>query len=262
MFLLTFLMAATESLALSSIPKSRLWVSKACPYAQRAWITSIEKAIDIDVTFVDLANKPKEFCDIYSHISPDILASAKVPIFEDVDGFKLIESAIIVQYLDEKFPDSGTTLIPQSAAAKATCRLFIENFEKTISPLSFAFLKASGDSEAIEKLQQSIPMALKIMNKYLECNAKSGGPFLLGDTFSFAEVLTAPFVQRLLPVAISFCNINITEECQKAACSRLLQWMEAVLARESVNQTKVEDEMLIDSYRKMKDRIQQSAVPK
>jgi hypothetical protein len=168
--LFSFLMAAAESLAVSTTPVSKLWVSKSCPYAQRAWITSIEKKIDVDLQFVDLANKPKEFCDVYASISPDTLASAKVPIFEDADGFKLIESAVIVQYLDDKFPNSGNSLIPQLASEKALCRLFIDCFEKTMSPLSISMLKASGDSVAIEKLQQTIPVALKTMNRYLECN--------------------------------------------------------------------------------------------
>lgn len=257
MIALAFLMAATESIALAPTTVSRLWLSKSCPYAQRAWITSIEKKIDVDLQFVDLANKPKEFCDIYSQISPDASASAKVPIFEDADGFKLIESAVIVQYLDDKFPTSGNLLIPQLASEKAICRLFIDCFEKTMSPLSISMLKASGDSVAIEKLQQTIPVALKTMNKYLECNGHESGPFILGDRFSFAEVMVAPFIQRLLPVASSFCSINMMEECDKAGCSQLKQWMEAVLARESVSSSKIADEKLIESYTKMKERFQQ-----
>jgi glutathione S-transferase len=262
MLLLTpLLMVAGESVAESVTPISRLWISKNSPYAGRTWIASIEKKIDVDLQFVDLYNKSKEFCDLYSQISPDISAPAKIPIFEDADGFKLIESAVIVQYLDEKFPNSGSSLIPQLASEKAVCRLFIDLYEKTMSPLNLAMVKASGDSLEIEKIKQTLPLALKTMNRYLEINQKSG-PFILSDRFSFAEVMVAPFIQRLLPLAASFCSINLIEECEKAGCSHLIKWIEAVLARESVSQTKVEDEKLIEAYTKLKGWLMKSAIAK
>jgi glutathione S-transferase len=252
--LLLFLFVATEVVT-SSTPVSRLWISKACPYAQRSWIASIEKNVDVELKFEDLQNKSKEFCDLYSQISPDPLASAKVPIFEDGDGFKLIESSIIAQYLDEKFPTQGNNLIPQLASEKATCRLFVDCFEKTISPLNVGMLIASGNSTAMEKLSKNLPTLLQTLNRYLEFNADESGPFILGDRFSIAEVLTAPFIQRIYPVGKSFCSIDLLEECEKAGCDRLRQWMEATLARESVKSTKVADENLINTYMKMKERM-------
>jgi glutathione S-transferase len=68
-----------------------------CPYVQRAVITSIEKNIPHDRTYIDLANKPEWFLTI----SP----LGKVPLLK-VAGEILFESAVICEYLDEISPGS------------------------------------------------------------------------------------------------------------------------------------------------------------
>ena len=51
-----------------------------CPFAQRAWITLLEKKLNFNQKIVDLKNKPKHFVDLYASIHPDPTAPAKVPI--------------------------------------------------------------------------------------------------------------------------------------------------------------------------------------
>jgi len=51
-----------------------------CPFAQRAWITLIEKKLNFEQKIVDLQNKPKHFKELYASIHPDPTAPAKVPI--------------------------------------------------------------------------------------------------------------------------------------------------------------------------------------
>jgi glutathione S-transferase len=237
---------------------TKLWLTKSCPYAHRVRILCIERSIDVELQYVDLANKPKELCDIYSQITSNSTAAAKVPIFEDSDGFKLIDSAIIVQYLNEKYPNLGSNIVPQLASERAVCRLFVNCYEKTMSPLIVAVLKASDDSLEMEKLRQTLPATLQTVNRFLECNAQKSGPFVLGNCFSYAEVMTAPFIQRLVKIAASFCSIDLMEECEKAGCVDLMKWIEAVVARESVESTKLDDEQLFKNCNRMKDMIRQN----
>jgi glutathione S-transferase len=259
MLLFTLFLSASAAFAETSTPVSKLWLTKACPYAQRVRISCIEKSIEINLQFVDLLNKPKDFCDIYSEIASDTTATARVPIFEDSDGFRLIDSTIIVQYLDEKFPNSGSNIVPEVASERAVCRMFIDCFEKNIwPPLNIKMLKASDDSLKMEKLKQTLPAALQNVNRYLECNAQKSGPFVLGNRFSFAEVMTAPLIQRLVKVSTAYCSIDIMEECKKAGCIHLIKWIEAVLARESVESTKLDDELFIANFDRMKEMLRQN----
>lgn len=49
-------------------------------------------------------------------------APAKVPIIIDTNGFKLVESNITVQYLDEKYGQDGARLLPSDPAERAKAR--------------------------------------------------------------------------------------------------------------------------------------------
>ena len=70
---------------------------------------------------MDLNNKSQEFQDLYASINPDPAASAKVPILIDGDA-KLIESAIVVEYLVDKYRGQGEELLPTDPAAAAKVR--------------------------------------------------------------------------------------------------------------------------------------------
>ena len=89
--LMIHMMAAWALLSSSSsatLTPVRLWISKSCPYAHRAWLCCKEKelekldGVDFELREVDLQNKPQDFVDTYRSISPTASASAKVPILE------------------------------------------------------------------------------------------------------------------------------------------------------------------------------------
>lgn len=69
------------------------------------------------LVFVRLSNHClliKSFSALYASIHPDPEAPAKVPILEDTDGTKLIESLTVARYLDAKYPERP--LMPKSPA--------------------------------------------------------------------------------------------------------------------------------------------------
>jgi glutathione S-transferase len=238
--------------------KATLWISKTCPYAARAWIAAIERSVDLNIQIVDLQNKPQTFCDLYASIAPDPLVAAKVPIYED-GALKLIESAVIAQYIDEEYHVEGAALSRVSAADRAFCRLFVDTFEKTISPMSVRMLLASESADEREKIKtKDFPAAIKIMEIFLSKYQQDSGPYLLGETFSIAEILTAPFIQRLIPIAAEFCNIDVFNECERANCTVFKTWIMGVLERQSVKATAVGKEELIESYKNLKKRMQLS----
>jgi glutathione S-transferase len=233
-------------------PQLRLWISKSCPYAARVWVTVLEKGIACDLKIIDLQNKPEEFNALYASLNVDPTASSKVPILEDPDGTKLIESAVIAQYIEDKFPLAGTYCMPSSAKDKAIVRLFIETFG-VLQSMPYKCIATTPATR--DELLESLRKAMKIVDKFLLQYGDKHGPFMFGTDFTFAEIMTGPFIQRLLPIASHFCNVDVLAECKTAGCARLLVWIEATLARKSMVTAKVPDDVLVASYEAAKARL-------
>jgi glutathione S-transferase len=237
-----------------SVSSVKLWVSKSCPYAQRAWICANEKQVDAEVTVVDLMNKPSDFLELYSSISADVTTSAKVPIL--VDGnFRLIESSIIASYLEDAYPESGASLAPQSASDKAIVRFFIDTYEKSLGSMTMKVLSNPEIGSFPTSLKSDLEKNIRIVNTFLEKYGKPDGPFLLGSQFSLAEVNTAPFVTRLSVLLQAFCNTNLATECINLGCGRLNLWIDAVSSRISVTSTLPATDELVAAYTSMRERF-------
>jgi glutathione S-transferase len=95
-----------------------LWLCAGVP--ARATRPQTHKA-NTERKFFLLALQSKEFQELYASINPDPSAPAKVPILVDGD-VKIIESAIVCEYLASKYADQGEQLMPSDpvAAAKAS----------------------------------------------------------------------------------------------------------------------------------------------
>jgi glutaredoxin len=108
----------------------RVYFTDGCPYAHRtrALLTLLEKPFEPVV--VDLANKTPEFLAL----SP----TAAVPLIDD-DGFVLFESAVINEYLAEKYAWSDA--LSSDLKERAHERLAMNRFDNFVVPLFFAALK-------------------------------------------------------------------------------------------------------------------------
>ena len=89
------------------------------PFAWRAWLALEYKSLPYDLksmSFFDGDLKTPE----YLRINP----RGKVPSIVD-DGFSLYESAAILEYLDEQYPDNGSPLFPGSSRNRAHIRRLV-----------------------------------------------------------------------------------------------------------------------------------------
>jgi glutathione S-transferase len=208
---------------------------------------------------VNLKEKPEEFVKLYSSISPIESASAKVPIWEGESN--LIESSIIAEYIAERHPAVG--LVPSNADEKAIMRLCVDTYEKTLGSLLIKCLKVSmidgedGEfSSAKTSLEKEIGDSLIALNIFLtRFGTSNGGAFLFGDRFSLAEVLVAPFLQRLFPVAKHFAQIDVLEMASSMNLDRFQAWVSAILERPSVLVADVDEGALIESMGAMRERF-------
>jgi glutathione S-transferase len=179
-----------------------------CPFVQRSVITLLEKGVDYDITYIDLANKPEWFLEI----SP----LGKVPVLK-VGKDVLFESAVINEYLDEINPPS---LHPADPLEKAKNRAWIEVGANQLMH-SFRMMVAETRVD-YETYRQAMIDGFRSVEKQVQ------GPLFNGETFSLVDAAWAPLFSRLLIVE------KIFGEDYFPGYPKIRAWAEQLVARDSV----------------------------
>ncbi len=99
-----------------------------CPYCARVRIVLAEKRVAYDAVEIDLGDRPGW---IYEKNS-----AGKVPVLEE-DTLVLPESAVIMEYLEERYPEPA--LLPVDPAARALERWRIARFDDELGGEYYAF---------------------------------------------------------------------------------------------------------------------------
>jgi glutathione S-transferase len=105
----------------------KLYDAARCPFCARVRLVLDEKAQPYETVEIDLDNRPEW---LYG-LNP----SGKVPVLDD--GFVLPESAVIMEYLEERFPEPA--LLPADAAARARSRVSVFRFDQLLGDDYYAF---------------------------------------------------------------------------------------------------------------------------
>lgn len=159
----------------------QLHYSIASTYSQKAILAFYEKGIDftpVQVNLFDEASRAE-----YKKLYP----LGKVPLLTGDDIF-IPESTIIIEYLENEFPDSGTRLIPtdktEARRVRFKDRVTDLYLNETVSALFFDSLKPveKRNPEAVTKARQTIDVMYGFMEKSL-----GETPFAQGKTFSMAD---------------------------------------------------------------------------
>ena len=179
-----------------------------CPFVQRSVITLIEKDVEFDVTYIDLANKPQWFLDI----SP----LGKVPTLRLGDRV-LFESAVINEYLDEVNPPS---FHPADPLEKAHNRSWIEVGSNQIMN-AFRMMIAQTEPD-YETHRKATIAGFKQVEDLVQ------GPFFNGPEFSLVDAAWAPLFARLALLE------RALDEDYLPGYPNLRGWADRLVKRESV----------------------------
>jgi glutathione S-transferase len=152
---------------------------------------------------VDLKNKPQDLLDLNPY--------AKVPVLIDGDAV-IYESAIINEYLDERFPE--LPLLPKEALQRAKARIWVDFLNSRIHPAASDITHDREPDRARQRLQQHLDT--------LESEL-IGKQFIVGE-YSLADVSFIPFYARRQRYGITIDD-NFP---------RLNRWGEELLARPAV----------------------------
>ena len=178
-----------------------LYDAPRCPYCARARIVLAEKQVEYETVEIDLSDRPGWLYDK----NP----SGKVPVLEE-DGWVLPESAVIAEYLNERYPEPA--LLPLDPAERALARLLIFRFDDFSDPY-YAFRR--GEDGAAESFAAELSHLDQLLGHM---------PFLTGRTYGLADIDYLPWVIRsreLLGVPLD-------------AYPSLSEWLERLSARAAV----------------------------
>lgn len=98
------------------------------PYAWRVALSLEHKRLPYETTMHSFDSGELKTPE-YLAINP----RGKVPAIVD-DGFAIWESAAIVEYLDQAYPDSGAPLFPRDAREAATVRRLVREADQYVQP--------------------------------------------------------------------------------------------------------------------------------
>jgi glutathione S-transferase len=150
-----------------------LYDADRCPYCARTRIALAEKGIEYETVEVDLDDRPSW---IYEK-NP----LGRVPVLED-DTFVLPESAVINEYLDERYPEPA--LWPADAAERALGRLLVFRFDQLSKPY-YAVRRDEGGA------RERLDAELAKLNAILDAQ-----PYLSGRDFGLADIAYIPWIVR------------------------------------------------------------------
>lgn len=178
-----------------------LYDADRCPYCARVRIVLAEKGVEYETVVVDLDDRPAW---IYEK-NP----LGRVPVLEE-DTFVLAESAVIDEYLEERYPEPA--LLPADAAARALARMRIFRFDELSRPY---YALRRGEDGARERLDAQLAQLDAVL---------SAQRFLTGFEFGLADVAYVPWILR----ARDRLDVDVTR------FAALADWLEQLSQRPSI----------------------------
>ena len=125
---------------------------------------------------VDLKNKPSDLVQQNPY--------GKVPVLVDGEGV-IYESAIINEYLQEKFPEPR--LMPRDLLERSKVRIWVDFFNSRVHPSASDLQKNRDPEKAPARMKQHLETLEKEM---------TGRKFIVGEHLTLADITYIPFYTR------------------------------------------------------------------
>ena len=151
-----------------------LYSAARCPYAARARIVLAEKGLDYELVEIDLSDRP----DWLYEKNP----KGRVPVIEEDDGTPLPESAVIMEFVEERYPEPP--LLPADPADRAAVRLLIFRDDDLTSPYYALRREEEGARERFDEVLARFDALL------------GEQPYLSGAEYGLADIALVPWFLR------------------------------------------------------------------
>lgn len=186
------------------------------PNARRVWITLLEKGIDFEPILMKLNGDQlqPEFLEInpFQHI----------PVVVD-DGFRVIESLAILDYLENKYPTPA--LLPNDAQGLAKVRMVQMVTANELFPKTITLICDNPDSpkflQAVQHINKVLQFLTEIIGKYT---------FFNGEKLTLADIVAGTVLPFLPNLGVSLDDYP-----------QLQNWCEQINQRPAWQKTQLSD---------------------
>jgi glutathione S-transferase len=236
--------------------------------SQKVRLCLFEKGLDFTDTILNSSKG--------EHLTPEYLAlnaNGVVPTLVH-DGIAIVESSVILEYLDEVFPE--ISMMPADPAGKAVLRKWLRFFEEVPTPavrypsfnmalgqkyenLSTAAFAAVADARPLRRdfyrqmgrdgfsdteIEKSLS-DIRMTAERMEVALGENGPWIMGEKFSIADCYVVPSFDRMDDLGFS----GLWDGCPNMAA-----WLAAMKARPSYDKTYYPGTRLSDNYPNIRAR--------
>jgi glutathione S-transferase len=151
-----------------------LYLTRRSPYARKVALALHAKGLGFEPRVVDLANR-----------SPDFVALSpvnKVPTLVDEDGTVVVDSTVICEYLEDRYPEPP--LLPGGWSERLAVRA-VEDLGDLLADEAIRcfFARQRGDEAGAEKALSATQRLLAGISERL-----AGGPRFVGEAFGLADM--------------------------------------------------------------------------
>lgn len=196
-------------------------ISHRCsPFSQRVNIALLEKGVKFETIPVDFTNKPQ----LLLETNP---IWEKVPVLIQDDKKVVAESPIILEYLEDLFPEKAP-LMPKDPHAKAQVRFWADYIHKELAAF-IEYSKLPTYTPAKLAGREASVNFIRTLDSTMTTYSKNG-PFFTGDKFGFLDVALAPFA-GVLPLVQAGDGLVIPGPEETP---RFFHWLKAVRSHPSV----------------------------
>jgi glutathione S-transferase len=144
-----------------------------CPYCARVRIALAEKGIEHETVAIDLNDRPRWLYEKNE--------TGRVPVIEE-DAWILPESSVIMEYLEERYPEPP--LLPADPGARALARVWIFRHDDFTKPY---YALRRGEEGAAERLDEQLATLEAALDRQ---------PWLTGAAYGLADIAYVPWVLR------------------------------------------------------------------
>ena len=216
----------------------KLYHDPISPNSRRVWITLLEKGLEFELVEVKLDGE--QFKPEFLAISP----FHHIPVLVD-DGFNLVESLAILDYLEAKYPTPA--MLPNDAKDLAIVRMVELTASNELLPVTIALSPvllgfAGGDLEKIEQAKQKASTVLNFYEGLLDER-----PFFGSETITLAEPVAGTIVPWLLGGGISLGDYP-----------KLRAWCDRIQTRPAWQKTQATPEAIEKLKSRMAARMSQA----
>ena len=176
-----------------------LYDAARCPYCARVRIVLAEKGVEFEAVEIDLSDRPAW---IYEKN-----ATGRVPVVEE-DGWVLPESSVIMEFLEERYPEPA--LLAADPADRALARVWIFRHDDFTRPYYSLRRGEEGAAERfdVELVKLDAALAVRL--------------WLSGSEYGLADIAYVPWVLRARDLLGVQIDGNVAE------------WLDRLLERPAV----------------------------